>query len=270
MTETVLANEPVFRLGCFSVVLAAMVLWEFAGPRRPLGFGRARRWTGNLGIAAFNTVLVRLLFPTAAIGAAAYGAAEGWGIFHLVALPAWLSLALAVILLDLVIYFQHRLFHAAPALWLLHRMHHADLDFDTTTGIRFHPVEILLSLGIKVIAVWVLGAGPAAVIVFEVILNGTALFNHGNVRMPASLDRILRLFVVTPDMHRVHHSIVRAETDSNFGFNLPWWDRLFGTYRAQPAAGHDAMTIGIPEFRNADELRLDRMLWQPMRDGEGE
>ncbi len=268
MAETLLANEPAIRLGCFSLVLAAMVLWEFAGPRRRLSFRRAERWTGNLGIALFNTVLMRLLFPTAAVGAAAYFAAERWGIFNNLSLPAWLSLVLAVIILDLVIYLQHRIFHAVPALWRLHRMHHADLDFDTTTGIRFHPAEILISFAIKIGAIWALGAAPAAVILFEVILNATSMFNHGNVSLPAALDGRLRLIVVTPDMHRVHHSIVRAETDSNFGFNLPWWDRLFGTYRAQPDAGHDGMTIGLPAFRSAGDLRLDRMLWQPMRDGE--
>ena len=270
MAETLLANEPAIRLGCFGLVLAAMVLWEFAGPRRKPVFSRALRWTGNLGITLFNTVLMRLMFPAAAVGAAAYGAAEGWGIFNNIALPAWpsLVLVLTVIILDLVIYLQHRVFHAIPALWRLHRMHHADLDFDTTTGVRFHPAEILLSFAIKIGAIWALGAAPAAVILFEVILNSASLFNHGNVRLPTALDRWLRLIVVTPDMHRVHHSIVRAETDSNFGFSLPWWDRLFGTYRAQPEAGHDGMTIGLPVFRTAGDLRLDRMLWQPMRDAE--
>lgn len=268
MTDAVLAFEPGIRLGCFSLVLAAMMLWEFAGPRRERDFTRRLRWPGNLGIAVFNTVLVRLLFPTAAVGAAAYGAARGWGVLHVAAVADWLALMLAVVALDLVIYLQHRVFHAVPALWLLHRMHHADLDFDTTTGIRFHPVEILLSVVIKVAAIWLLGAGPAAVIVFEVMLNATALFNHGNVRMPAGLDRALRLMVVTPDMHRVHHSILPAETDSNFGFSLPWWDRAFGTYRAQPEAGHDGMTIGLPQFRKPGDLRLDRMLYQPMRGDE--
>ena len=168
--------------------------------------------------------------------------------------------------LDLAIYLQHVLFHAVPALWRLHRMHHADLEFDVTTGARFHPIEILLSMGIKLGVVAALGAPAIAVLIFEVLLNATSMFNHSNVRMPVWIDRVLRWIVVTPDMHRVHHSIVARETNSNFGFNLPWWDRLFGTYRDQPAAGHEAMTIGIEQFREPAEQRLDRMLTQPFRD----
>jgi len=188
---------------------------------------------------------------------------HGWGVFNLLAVPAWVATPAAVILLDLVIYGQHVMFHAVPVLWRLHRMHHADLEFDVTTGLRFHPVEILLSMAIKLAAIMAFGAPPLAVLIFEVLLNATSLFNHANIRVP--LDRLLRLVVVTPDMHRVHHSIERRETDSNFGFNLPWWDRLFGTYRAQPALGHQGMTIGIDRFRDPRELRLDRMLWQPFR-----
>jgi sterol desaturase/sphingolipid hydroxylase (fatty acid hydroxylase superfamily) len=174
-----------------------------------------------------------------------------------------------VVVLDLFIYLQHVMFHAVPALWRLHRMHHADLDFDVTTGARFHPIEIVLSMLIKLAAVVVLGAPPVAVLIFEVVLNATAMFNHGNLRLPLAVDRVLRLFVVTPDMHRVHHSIVPAETNSNFGFNLPWWDRLLGTYRAQPAAGHVVMTIGLDDFREASDQRLDRMLIQPFRGSPG-
>jgi sterol desaturase/sphingolipid hydroxylase (fatty acid hydroxylase superfamily) len=174
-----------------------------------------------------------------------------------------------VIVLDLVIYLQHVLFHAVPALWRLHRMHHADLDFDVTTGARFHPIEIVLSMVIKLAAVVSLGAPAIAVLVFEVLLNATAMFNHGNIRLPLGFDRVLRLLVVTPDMHRVHHSTVTSETNSNFGFNLPWWDRLLGTYRAQPVAGHEDMTIGIALFREPQDLRLDRMLVQPFRAGPG-
>ena len=185
---------------------------------------------------------------------------KGWGLFNILPLPAWLAIPAAVLLLDLTIYGQHVAFHAVPLLWRLHRMHHADLEFDVTTGLRFHPGEILLSMAIKFAAVAVLGAPPLAVLIFEILLNATSLFNHGNVRLPLGLDRILRLIVVTPDMHRVHHSIDRRETDSNFGFNVPWWDRLFGTYRAQPALGHERMTIGIDKFRDPRELRLDRML----------
>jgi sterol desaturase/sphingolipid hydroxylase (fatty acid hydroxylase superfamily) len=206
------------------------------------------------------------VFPLAAVGMAFLAQAHGWGLFNLVPLPAWLAIPAAVLLLDLTIYGQHVVFHAVPVLWRLHRMHHADLEFDVTTGLRFHPAEILLSMMIKLTAVAVLGAPPLAVLVVEVLLNVTSMFNHGNVHLPLALDRMLRFVVVTPDMHRVHHSIDRRETDSNFGFNLPWWDRLFGTYRPQPAAGHALMTIGIDRFRDPRELWIDRMLWQPLRD----
>jgi sterol desaturase/sphingolipid hydroxylase (fatty acid hydroxylase superfamily) len=251
-------------------MLAAMALWEVLAPRRPQAIGRLRRWPGNLGIVALDVAVLRLAAPAAAVGMGIAAEAHGWGLFQAFAVPAWLALVASVVLLDLAVYLQHVLFHAVPALWRLHRMHHADLELDVTTGLRFHPIEILLSLLIKLGVVAALGAPAAAVLVFEVLLNATAMFNHGNVRLPARLDRLLRLVVVTPDMHRVHHSIVPRETNSNFGFNLPWWDRLFGTYRAAPAAGHDAMTIGIAQFRDPRELRLDRMLLQPFRgDGDG-
>jgi sterol desaturase/sphingolipid hydroxylase (fatty acid hydroxylase superfamily) len=217
-----------------------------------------------------DTVLGRIAAPTGAVGFALLAEERGWGLFHIVALPAWLELLLALFLLDLAIYLQHRLFHYAPVLWRLHRMHHADLDVDVTTGARFHPVEILLSLGIKFLVVVPLGTPPLAVLLFEIALNGTSMFNHSNVRVAPAIERVLRWLVVTPDMHRVHHSIVRRETDSNFGFNFPWWDRLFGTYRPQPEAGHQAMTLGIGQFRDPRELRLDRMLTQPFRDDPGE
>jgi sterol desaturase/sphingolipid hydroxylase (fatty acid hydroxylase superfamily) len=184
----------------------------------------------------------------------------------MLAWPVWLELPLALLLLDLAIYLQHRLFHYVPVLWRLHRMHHADLDVDVTTGARFHPVEILLSLGIKFLVVVPLGAAPLAVLLFEIGLNATSMFNHSNVPLSPAVERVLRWLVVTPDMHRVHHSVLRRETDSNFGFNLPWWDRLFGTYRSQPEGGHQAMTLGIEQFRDSTELRLDRMLTQPFRD----
>lgn len=187
--------------------------------------------------------------------------ARGWDLFNALALP----LRLAVLLLDLAIYLQHVLFHAVPGLWRLHRMHHADLEFDVTTGLRFRPVEIVLSMVIKLAVVAALGAPAVAVLLFEVLLNATALFNHGTIRLPAGWDRVLRWVMVTPDMHRVHHSVIPAETNSNFGFNLPWWDRLLGTYRAQPKAGHDGMTIGIKQFRTRRDLWLDRMLLQPLR-----
>ncbi len=261
----VLAAEPLIRLGVFAAVLALLVAWELLAPRRQPSTSRWRRWPGNVGVVVIDTLLVRILFPTAAVGLALVAEANGWGLLNLVAVPDWLAILIAIILLDLIIYTQHVLFHAVPLLWRLHRMHHADLDIDVTTGVRFHPVEILLSMVIKLGAVVVLGAPALGVMIFEVLLNATSMFNHSNVRLPAGVDRWLRRILVTPDMHRVHHSIVARETNSNFGFNLPWWDRLFGTYRAQPAAGHDRMTIGLTQFHDPGELRLDRMLMQPLR-----
>lgn len=266
MAENLYTHEPLIRLGVFGGVLAGMALWELVAPRRPQAFGRSRRWPSNLGVVALDTLLVRLVFPMAAVGVALTAETRGWGLFQVLETPVWLAIVASVILLDLAIYLQHVLVHAVPALWRLHRMHHADLEFDVTTGLRFHPIEILLSMVIKLGVVAALGTPATAVLIFEVLLNSTSMFNHGNVRLPASLDRALRWVVVTPDMHRVHHSIIPRETNSNFGFNLPWWDRLLGTYLVQPAAGHDAMTIGIEQFRDPSELRLDRMLTQPFRD----
>jgi sterol desaturase/sphingolipid hydroxylase (fatty acid hydroxylase superfamily) len=254
------------RLAAFGSIFAVMAAWEMLAPRREQSIGRGTRWPGNIGIVILDTILVRLVFPTTAVGLALVAEARGWGLFHTIGLPAWARVVLAVMALDLAIYLQHVLFHAVPALWRLHRMHHADLEFDVTTGARFHPIEILLSMGLKLGLVAALGAPAIAVLIFEVLLNATAMFNHSNVRMPAWLDRVLRWVVVTPDMHRVHHSIVVREANSNFGFNLPWWDRLFGTYRDQPAAGHETMTIGIEQFREPAEQRLDHMLTQPFRD----
>jgi len=230
MQDFLMLNEPWIRFAAFAGVLLLMAGWELA-----------------------------------AVGVALTAEQQGWGLVHWLQVPLWLAVPLCVVALDALIYFQHRLFHAVPWLWRLHRMHHADLELDVTSGLRFHPLEILLSMAIKVAAVVVLGAPALAVLLFEVILNATSMFNHGNVRLPRRLDRWLRLVVVTPDMHRVHHSWLRHETDSNFGFNLPWWDRLFGTYRDQPEQGHLGMTIGLEQFRDPGELRLDRMLLQPWR-----
>jgi len=262
----ILASEPQIRLIAFASVFAVMAAWEMLAPRREQQLGRGTRWPSNMGIVVLDTVLVRLLFPTTAVGLALLAEAQGWGLLHALGLPVWASVLLAIMALDFAIYLQHVLFHAVPALWRLHRMHHADLEFDVTTGARFHPIEILLSMGLKLGVVAALGAPAVAVLIFEVLLNATAMFNHSNVRMPAWVDSVLRWVVVTPDMHRVHHSIIARETNSNFGFNLPWWDRLFGTYRAQPTAGHDAMIIGIEQFREPREQRLDRMLTQPFWD----
>jgi sterol desaturase/sphingolipid hydroxylase (fatty acid hydroxylase superfamily) len=265
MPQSPIVAEPIIRLSCFLGVLLLMVLWETLTPRRPHAVGRLLRWPNNLGLVVLDTLVVRLVSSFAGVGMAFLAQTHGWGLFYFVPLPTWLAMPASVILLDLTIYGQHVAFHAVPVLWRLHRMHHADLEFDVTTGLRFHPAEILLSMMIKLAAVAVLGAPPFAVLVFEVLLNATSMFNHGNVRLPHSLDRVLRFVVVTPDMHRVHHSIDQRERDSNFGFNVPWWDRLFGTYRPQPAAGHALMTLGIDRFRDPRELWLDRMLWQPLR-----
>ncbi|MBI5717650.1 MAG: sterol desaturase family protein [Burkholderiales bacterium] len=264
--QFVLGHEPAIRLGLFVGVFAIVALWEQLAPRRGLTVSRALRWTGNLGLVILDTVLVRLLFPLAAVGVAALGAANGWGLLNRFQVPFWLAVPVAVIAMDFVIWLQHVMVHAVPALWRLHRVHHADLDYDLTTGARFHPIEIALSMLIKYATITVLGPPVLAVVIFEVLLNATAMFNHGNIRLPAALDRVLRWFVVTPDMHRVHHSVEDDETNSNFGFNLPWWDRLFGTYRAQPRAGHDAITIGIRGHADPREVaHLEGMLRMPFK-----
>ena len=263
MLESVQINEPIVRIGFFVGVLALMALWEIAAPwRKPVY--RVIRWPNNLGVVLIDTVLVRLIFPTSAAGFALFAQDSGLGLFNVIDVPWWFAVLVSIIILDLAIYLQHVLFHAIPVLWRLHRMHHADLEFDATTGLRFHPVEILLSMGIKLAVVAVLGPPALAVLIFEVLLNATSMFNHGNVRIPRGIDRILRWVVVTPDMHRIHHSILPSETNSNFGFNLPWWDRLLGTYRDQPRDGYDGMTIGIEQFRTRRDLWVDRMLIQPL------
>ena len=217
-------------------------------------------------MTVLDALVVRIVIPTSAVGFAVLAESRGWGLLNHVPWPVWLEVALAVVLLDLAIYGQHVLFHFVPVLWRFHRMHHADLDVDVTTGTRFHPIEVFLSFGIKFAVIVSIGASPLSVLIFEILLNATSLFNHSNLRFPALIEPLVRLFVVTPDMHRVHHSIVNRETNSNFGFNLPWWDWLFRTYRPQPQAGHDSMTMGIDRFRDPKELRLDRMLTQPFRD----
>ena len=249
--RALLEHEPLVRFAIFMAVFMTMAAWEIGAPRRPLAASRGRRWIANLGILIVNTVLVRALFPAAAVGIAIYAEERGAGLLHAIDLAAGLKIVLALLALDLAIYLQHVVFHAVPLLWRLHRAHHADLEIDVTTGTRFHPVEMLLSMGIKAAAILVIGAPVLAVLIFEIALNATSMFNHSNVRLPRRLDTVLRWFLVTPDMHRVHHSIRREETNRNFGFNLPWWDRLFGTYQRQPRDGHQRMTIGIPEFRDA-------------------
>lgn len=253
-SQWILAHEAPVRLSFFFGTFVVMAAWEAAAPRRRLRLPRALRWTNNLALVALNTVLLRALFPAAAVGVAAFAGAQGWGLLNHYAVPHAVAVLVSVIALDLIIYLQHVLFHAVPALWRLHRVHHADLDYDVTTGARFHPIEIVLSMLIKFGAIVALGVPVLAVVIFEVILNAMAMFNHANVRIPAALDRVLRWFVVTPDMHRVHHSVEDDEANSNFGFNLSWWDRLFGTYRDQPRAGHEGMTIGIHRYRDPRQV----------------
>lgn len=257
--------EPILRLGSAALIFTAMALWEWRTPRRKLAAGRGGRWTGNLGILAVDIAVVRLIAPTAAVGAALLSAERGWGLLHRLDVPFWPAAVLSVVALDLIIYLQHVVFHRVPWLWRVHRMHHADTEIDVTTGLRFHPIEILLSLGIKVVAVLALGAPAAGVVIFEMLLNATSMFNHSNVALPARFDRLARWLIVTPQMHEVHHSAERAETDSNFGFNLTWWDRLFGTYREKPIRG-ETVVIGLPGFRDKAEARIMRLLTQPFRD----
>lgn len=255
--------EPQIRLGMFVGVLVVMALWERMAPRRKLRASRPLRWASNLGLAVLNTVVVRVAFALGLVGLALEAQGRGWGLFNNVSLPEWIAVALAVVALDLVIYGQHVLFHKVPILWRLHLVHHADPDLDVSSGVRFHLLEILVSLGIKIGAIMLLGAPPLAVLIFEVVLNATSLFNHSNVAMPGWLDRALRLVLVTPDMHRIHHSTLPHETNSNYGFNVPWWDWLFRTYRPQPEAGHHGMTIGLDDVDPRRGTRLDWMLALP-------
>jgi sterol desaturase/sphingolipid hydroxylase (fatty acid hydroxylase superfamily) len=263
ISEFIVSHEATIRMTFFVGIFVIVALIELAVPRRPLTTPKAGRWFANIGIVIINTVVLRLLVPAGAVGISVWMGTQGWGVFNYLDWPFWVEVTLSVILLDFVIYLQHLMFHAVPLLWRLHMMHHADLDYDLTTGTRFHPIEIIISMGIKATAISVLGAPPVGVIIFEILLNGTAMFNHGNFYIPLGVDRILRLVVVTPDMHRVHHSVFPSETNSNFGFNLPWWDRLMGTYRGQPTKGHDGMTIGLNQFRDPARLTLPRIIALP-------
>ena len=263
MKEYILTNEASIRAASFFGIFIVVALWEVVGPRRKLSVSKGLRWINNLGIVFFNTLLLRFLAPLMAVGLAIMAEEENWGLLNNIAINSYVKMFHAVLILNLIIYLQHVMFHTVPWLWRLHRMHHTDLDFDVTTGSRFHPIEIILSMIIKMLIVAALGAPPVAVIIFEVILNATAMFNHGNIRIHINADRILRLLVVTPDMHRVHHSVKPDETNSNYGFNFPWWDRLLGTYKAQPEDNHLKMTIGLNQFRESRYLRFHWLLIQP-------
>ena len=267
MSRFIFSYEAYTRLGFFFGIFAAMAFWEILIPRRKLTTSKAMRWANNLSINIIDTLTVRLLFTAGATGFAVLAQGRGWGLLNLLEAPYWAKIIGGVIALDFTIYMQHLIFHFVPLLWRLHMVHHTDLDYDMTTGIRFHPVEIILSMCIKIGAIIFLGVPPLAVLIFEVMLNATSMFNHGNVHIPERVDRVLRFFVVTPDMHRVHHSVIIKEFNSNFGFNLPWWDRLLGTYRAQPAKGHKEMTIGLAHFREASDLNLWSLLALPFRVG---
>ncbi|MHB8471647.1 MAG: sterol desaturase family protein [Gammaproteobacteria bacterium] len=243
-------HEGPLRLSAFLFIFIAMALWELAAPRRRLRVTKSWRWLNNAGLVVVSTVLLRIIFPAAAVGMAVFVQKQSWGLFNYYHWPEPLVIIAVVVIMDFMIYLQHIMVHAVPLLWRLHRVHHADLDIDVTTGARFHPLEIILSMLIKFAIIALLGAPAVAVIIFEVLLNATSMFNHSNVRMPTSVDKFLRAFLVTPDMHRVHHSVEDDETNSNFGFNLSWWDHLLGTYAAQPRAGHENMQIGIHTFRD--------------------
>lgn len=256
-------NPDTLRLLAFLSIFALLALAEAVWPRRPLMVKKTQRWQANIGIIIADSMVIRLLFPVVPMSLAATAQSQGWGLFNLLGVTGWVELIAGLIILDLIIYLQHRLFHRIPLLWRMHRMHHTDLDLDVSTGTRFHPLEITISLLIKMAAVLLFGISPLTVLLFEIILNATSMFNHANLALPGPVDRRLRLVLVTPDMHRVHHSVIPKETDSNFGFCQPWWDRLLGTYREQPREGHLGMTIGLREFRDPTRLSLWQLLKIP-------
>ena len=269
MTEFVSDNEALIRLIFFLGIFSAVGIAEALSPRRTLTTSKSARWFANIGIILVNTFFIRLFFSAGAVGIALFVSSHQWGLFNAIAMPYWMSVLLSVIALDFVIYLQHVMFHAIPSLWRLHMMHHADMDIDVTTGTRFHPLEMLLSMLVKGAAIIALGTPALGVVIFEILLNATSMFNHGNIKIPVDTDAVLRLFVVTPDMHRVHHSVFPTETNSNFGFSLPWWDRLMGTYRGQPRKGHIDMTIGLNQFRNPSSLGFLDLLILPFRGPQG-
>lgn len=259
LEQVLMTHEPIIRFSSFFGGLVAMALWEAIAPYRQYRLPKPIRWLNNLGLVVLNTVILRVTFPVAAVGMAAIAVQNQWGLFNHLDLPPGLTVGLSIVMLDCIIYWQHVCFHRIPLFWRLHKVHHADLDFDVTTGLRFHPIEILLSMGIKLGAIALLGAPALAVLLFEVILNATSMFNHGNVNLPWKRDRLMRWLIVTPNMHRIHHSMRVEETDSNFGFNLPWWDRLFGTYCAHATMNQYEMNIGLSEYQQ--EQRTGFLSW---------
>lgn len=256
--------EGIIRITFFLTILVLMVCWEIYAPRRSLIYPRWQRWTTNISLSILNILFVRLTVGAAAFVAATTAFDHGWGILNSADLPPWLTVIITLVVLDVAIYAQHIASHHWRWLWRLHKIHHTDLDFDVTTAVRFHPIEIALSMGFKVICIFILGANPIAVIAFEIILSSCALFNHSNIYMPRKIDALLRLLLVTPDMHRVHHSVIPIETNSNYGFSISVWDHLFGTYTAQPKAGHTEMTIGLASYQKIDDIVLPRLLVMPL------
>ncbi len=254
------------RLIIFFAVLLIMAILEFLLPKRKVNAKRGIRWSSNIGIVVLDSIVARIILPTTTIAVALYADAKGLGLFNIIFQDSWLAIVLSILVLDLLIYGQHVVFHKISWLWRFHRMHHSDVHIDVTTGIRFHPVEIILSLLIKFAAILILGVPALAILLFEIILNATAMITHSNLSIPAWLDKLLRIIFVTPDMHRVHHSVHRNETDSNYGFNFSLWDRLFGTYIDQPKDTHEKMQIGINRFRDDREQYIDKLLTQPFRE----
>jgi len=263
MGADLMTQETLIRMGCFAAIFALAAIAEAVAPRRALSVSKARRWFANLAMQAIDAVIPRLIFPLLPMGLAMFMADRGWGLLNVFPIASTAAIVIGVAALDLTLYFQHVLFHRTPLLWRLHKVHHTDQDIDVTTGLRFHPLEIILSLIIKLAVVAAIGPPAAAVLIFEVLLNGASMFNHGNLRIPLLWDRIIRAVLVTPDMHRVHHSVIVRETNSNYGFSVPWWDHLFGTYRDQPAEGHDGMRIGLKGYHDDRSLSLSSLLVMP-------
>jgi sterol desaturase/sphingolipid hydroxylase (fatty acid hydroxylase superfamily) len=259
----VFPHEPFIRLAFFAGIFALVGVAEAFAPRRTLVASKQKRWINNILLSFTNTIILRLVFPILPVGVALYCSQKGWGMLNYFPIPLWVAIICGIVILDLTIYAQHKMFHSMPVFWRLHKVHHIDQDIDVTTGLRFHPLEMILSMIIKVTAVAVIGAPAVSVVIFEILLNGTTMFNHGNLNIPLTVDRLIRLLIVTPDMHRVHHSVIVRETNSNYGFNFSWWDRLFGTYRPQPENSHLQMQIGLSGYHDPKYLQLDQMLIIP-------
>jgi sterol desaturase/sphingolipid hydroxylase (fatty acid hydroxylase superfamily) len=255
--------EALVRLGFFATIFFVVAIGEKIAPRRLVLKSKKKRWISNLGMQIIDVVVLRLIFSLFPVGVAVICAQRGWGLLNYCQITPPLAIISGVLALDFVIYFQHRMFHFVPLFWRVHMVHHTDQDIDVTTALRFHPLEIILSLLIKFAAVAAIGAPPLSVLIFEIMLNGAAMFNHGNLRIPLFFDRIIRLVLVTPDMHRVHHSVIVSETNSNYGFSFSWWDRIFGTYKAQPQHGHDKMKIGLDGYHDDRSLKLSALLTMP-------